>query len=149
MEVFGLIWVDHYATPISNIEGLPLPESFDQSSRQSRTADGRLPALRGSTLSSKRFLWIGLTFLLQLLLEPSLPMPWLRKHSLIALRDLSKTSLLYPHCYALKDIIFDSHESGGAFSDVHKGRYDEQLLCLKVVRLHQKSDTEAMLRVRP
>lgn len=88
------------------------------------------------------------SFLCKVLLEPTTPTHWLQKHSLIALRELSRGSLVYPHCYALKDIVFDSHEGGGAFSDIYKGRHSEHHLCLKVVRLHQKSDTEAMLKVR-
>lgn len=87
------------------------------------------------------------TLSLQILLEPSLPLPWLRKHSLIALRDLCKASFLYPRCYVLKDIDRGSPESGGAFSDIYKGRHGEGHLCLKVVRLFQKNDTSAMLRV--
>lgn len=77
----------------------------------------------------------------------SLPLSWLRKHSLIALYKLSKASLLYPHCYFLKDITIGSREAGGSFSEVYKGQHGEQELCLKVVRLHRKSDIEAMLKV--
>ncbi|KXN84925.1 hypothetical protein AN958_11908 [Leucoagaricus sp. SymC.cos] len=57
--------------------------------------------------------------------------PWFQKHALIALYKLSKSSLLYPRCYILRDISFDSHESGGGFSDIHKGHYGDQQLCLK------------------
>ncbi|KAF5356843.1 hypothetical protein D9756_006803 [Leucocoprinus leucothites] len=70
----------------------------------------------------------------------------LQKHALIALYKLSKETLLYPHCHVLKDIVFDQHESRGAFSDIHRGHHRDQQLCLKVVRLHQKSDTDAMLK---
>ncbi|KAJ3570724.1 hypothetical protein NP233_g4216 [Leucocoprinus birnbaumii] len=86
-------------------------------------------------------------FLYNVVRESSCPIPWLQKHALIALYKLSKTTLLYPHCYVLKDIVFDSHESGGAFSDIHRGHHGERQLCLKVIRLHQKSDTDAMLKI--
>lgn len=75
-------------------------------------------------------------------------MSWIQKYSLIALYKLSKASLVYPHCYILREITFGSHESGGAFSDVHKGQHGDRDLCLKVIRIHQKSDTDAMLKVR-
>ncbi|KAF5356842.1 hypothetical protein D9756_006802 [Leucocoprinus leucothites] len=86
-------------------------------------------------------------FLYNVVREKTCPIPWLQKHALIALYKLSKDTLLYPHCYVLKDIVFDQHESGGAFSDIHRGHHRDQQLCLKVVRLHQKSDTDAMLKI--
>lgn len=47
----------------------------------------------------------------------------------------------------MKDITRDALEDGGGFCDIYRGRYKRQTLCLKVVRVFQKSDTDAMLRV--
>ncbi|KAF5343973.1 hypothetical protein D9756_011431 [Leucocoprinus leucothites] len=86
-------------------------------------------------------------YLYSVLLRPVLPTPRLRKHVLITLYKLCKASLLYPRCYILKDsITFCSHEGGGGFSDIHKGHLGGKEFCLKVVRLHQKSDTDALLK---
>ncbi|KXN92263.1 Serine/threonine-protein kinase B-raf [Leucoagaricus sp. SymC.cos] len=86
-------------------------------------------------------------YMYSVLLEPALLPPGMRKYWLIALYKLSKASLLYPHCYFLKDITCNSQESCGGFSDIYKGRSGEQDLCLKVVRLYQKSHTDAMLKI--
>ncbi|KAF5345799.1 hypothetical protein D9756_010860 [Leucocoprinus leucothites] len=88
-------------------------------------------------------------YLYSVLLWPVLPIPQLRKHVLITLYKLCKASLLYPRCYILKDsITFCSHEGGGGFSDIHKGHLGGKEFCLKVVRLHQKSDTDTLLKAR-
>ncbi|KAF9447205.1 hypothetical protein P691DRAFT_671944, partial [Macrolepiota fuliginosa MF-IS2] len=53
---------------------------------------------------------------------------------------------LYPQCHLLKNIINESHEDGGSFSDVFKGRHGNYILCLEVVRLHQKADVDSALK---
>lgn len=85
---------------------------------------------------------------MEVVLQPSLQISHLHERSLVALYKLCKASLLYPHCYALKDIVFGARKDCGAFSDVYIGHHGEQDLCLKVVRLSQKSDVEALLKVR-
>jgi hypothetical protein len=65
----------------------------------------------------------------------------------IALRKLCEVSMLYPTCYVLEDIQDISSKAGGGFCDIHQGRYDNQLLCLKVVRLYQDSNIERLLKV--
>lgn len=55
--------------------------------------------------------------------------------------------MLHPQCYVLKDIVFDSREDSGGFCDIYRGHRGGRSLCLKVVRIHQKSDTDAVLRV--
>lgn len=85
---------------------------------------------------------------MKIVLLPKVHIPQLQDRSLVALYKLSKASLLYPHCYVLKHIIFGTRKDGGGFSDVYIGRHGEKDLCLKVVRLTEKSDVEAMLKVR-
>lgn len=82
--------------------------------------------------------------LLQPLVNPGVP--WFRKHTLIALRNLSGASMLYPHWYVLRDIVYESREDSGGFCDIHKGRYDTLGLCLKVVR-PQRFQLDRMLKV--
>lgn len=48
----------------------------------------------------------------------------------------------------MKNVTFGSPEDGGGFCDIYKGWHGEQRLCLKVIRLFQKSDTDAALKVR-
>ncbi|KXN85262.1 hypothetical protein AN958_11556 [Leucoagaricus sp. SymC.cos] len=91
---------------------------------------------------------IMIDYLYAVLSKPKLPKPWLRRHCLIALYKLSKSSLLYPHCYTLKDVVISgsSREAIGGFSDIHMVQLGDIKLCLKVVRL-SKSNTEYMLKL--
>ncbi|KAF9441109.1 kinase-like protein [Macrolepiota fuliginosa MF-IS2] len=85
---------------------------------------------------------------MQVLLLPSLPTPWLRKHSRIALYRLCSASMLCPQCYALEGIVKpNSAEASGGFGDIFKGRHGDRTLCLKVIRLHQRSDVVPALKV--
>lgn len=78
--------------------------------------------------------------------------PRLRKKILQALRRLCGASKLYPQCYILEPdltkITIDSKiEDGGGFSDIRRGRFGEQQLCLKVVRLFEAHEKEHALNV--
>lgn len=73
--------------------------------------------------------------------------PWLRKHTVIALRKLCEDSMLYPTCYALQGVEDVSHKGGGGFCDIFQGSYEGQALCLKVVRLYKKSKINELLKV--
>ncbi|KAF5353565.1 hypothetical protein D9756_008099 [Leucocoprinus leucothites] len=91
---------------------------------------------------------VMIEYLYSVLFLPDILEPWLRKYSLIALYRLCKATLLYPRCYVLKQTIeIVSHEGGGGFSDIYRGRLGDTDLCLKVVRLYQKSDTDTMLKI--
>jgi hypothetical protein len=74
-------------------------------------------------------------------------MTWLRKHALIVLYRLCKTSQLHPTCHSLHDIIVVSQEGGDAFCDIFKGTHGHYVLCLKVVREFKKTKTDRMLDV--
>ncbi|KXN82330.1 hypothetical protein AN958_02678 [Leucoagaricus sp. SymC.cos] len=86
-------------------------------------------------------------YLHSVLLQPASPGSSSQKLILVVLYKLCKSFLLYPHCYILKDINFESQEAGGGFSDIYKGRLGQQQLCLKVIRLFQRSDAKEMLKI--
>ncbi|KAF5357113.1 hypothetical protein D9756_006791 [Leucocoprinus leucothites] len=71
----------------------------------------------------------------------------LRKDVVHTLYGMCRAYLLYPRCYVLKDVDFGTHVTGGGFSDIYRGRAGQQPLCLKVVRLFQKSESEALLKM--
>lgn len=77
----------------------------------------------------------------QILLRSELLVPWLRKHTIIALYKLCRTSTLYPRCYVLKGITRNSvPDNMGGFCDIYKGHYGGQCICLKVLRAPQNMD---------
>lgn len=88
----------------------------------------------------------------QLLLDPDFlksAEDGLRKYTLIVLRKLCENSMLYPQSYVLKGIENLSHQnSEGGLCDIYQGRYKGQALCLKVVRLYQKTKADVILKVR-
>ncbi|KAJ3567064.1 hypothetical protein NP233_g6603 [Leucocoprinus birnbaumii] len=71
----------------------------------------------------------------------------LRKLILVTLYRLSKAANCYPECYALNNIVVGSQEGGGGFCDIHRGRHRDQVLCLKVVRMFRRSETEGMIKL--
>ncbi|KAF9447984.1 kinase-like protein, partial [Macrolepiota fuliginosa MF-IS2] len=89
---------------------------------------------------------VMIDYIHSVLLRPDLA-AWLRKHSRIVLYRLCSTSMLYPQCYVLKDIVKeDSPEASGGFGDIYKGRHGNKNLCLKVVRLPRKSEIVPTLK---
>lgn len=130
-------------------------KSLARNRRQSCSINHWFPELCGyfeliSSLTHSYNIWYLMpTF--QLLLDPDFSTsaePWLRKYTLITLRRICQNTLLYPQSYVLNDIKDASHLDGGGFCDIYRGSYNEQVLCLKVVRLFQKSDKDKMLKVR-
>lgn len=65
----------------------------------------------------------------------------------MALRKISEYSMLYPHWYVLEGVECESHEDGGGFCDVHKGRHGNLKLCLKVVKVYLDKPMDGMLKV--
>ncbi|KAF9441661.1 kinase-like protein [Macrolepiota fuliginosa MF-IS2] len=57
--------------------------------------------------------------------------------------------MLYPRCYVLKGIRYDSrYEDSGGFCDIVRGRTDDDLeLCLKVVRVYQRHETDKIMKI--
>ncbi|KAJ3569204.1 hypothetical protein NP233_g5203 [Leucocoprinus birnbaumii] len=105
------------------------------------------------TSTARPFAYLGYLHLLKCLALSRYPDPfpdWLRKHILIALRQLAENSMLYPQSYVLRDIISGSQpEACGGFCDIYKGTWRQhgQPLCLKVVRLYEKSDINQMFKL--
>jgi hypothetical protein len=65
-----------------------------------------------------------------------------------ALLELSRKSGLYPQCLALRGVEMDQLPvAHGGFGDVYKGRWQEKLIAVKVMKVYQNSDTDKLLKV--
>lgn len=74
--------------------------------------------------------------------------PGFRKLVLHTLHKLSQTTERHPRCYMLKDIaILGKVDNDRGLCHSYQGRYDEQNLCLKVIRLPQELGKKGMLKV--
>ncbi|KXN80747.1 Tyrosine-protein kinase receptor TYRO3 [Leucoagaricus sp. SymC.cos] len=90
---------------------------------------------------------IMIDYLYSVVFRPNIVTPWFRKHTVITLYKLCKTSLLYPQCYVLRDIDRETQpQDHGGFCDIYRGDYSGQKLCLKVVRAVKKSERDALLQ---
>jgi hypothetical protein len=76
--------------------------------------------------------------------------PSLKRFHTAALIKLSCTSGLYPECMTLKGIklVGNSALDGGGFGNIWKGLLGGQEICIKVLRIYQKSDKAKLLKVR-
>lgn len=73
-----------------------------------------------------------------------------RRRALSLLCKLAKSARVFPRCYELKGIEYDSEPvDGGGFAEVHKGKYRDEKICLKIVRVYQKQQSDEILRVSP
>ncbi|EKM75609.1 hypothetical protein AGABI1DRAFT_46199, partial [Agaricus bisporus var. burnettii JB137-S8] len=65
------------------------------------------------------------------------------------LRQLVKSAQVFPRCYDLVEVQFDSNQvrEGGSFADIFQGQYREQKVCVKAVRVFQKDANAQMLKV--
>ncbi|KAG6820010.1 hypothetical protein H0H93_006556 [Arthromyces matolae] len=71
----------------------------------------------------------------------------MRKRIMIATQNLSDTSNLYPTCYTLKDIEPEPYAvHGGQFTEVYRGRFEGQVLCIKAIRLFQEDQVRHALK---
>ena len=72
-----------------------------------------------------------------------------RRLHVATLIKLSKASGLYPKCLLLTGIEFvgDGAVDGGGFGDVWKGRFGDQFLAMKVLKVYVKSDINELLKV--
>ena len=68
---------------------------------------------------------------------------------LSALLRLSRKSGLYPECIILKDIVRedDCAVASGHFGEVWKGKFRDQQVCLKVVKIYKQSHVDHLLKV--
>jgi hypothetical protein len=66
-----------------------------------------------------------------------------------ALLRLSRASDLHPRCFPLSELQKVGHQvAAGGFGDIWKGLVGGQSVCVKVMRIFQESDVEAVLKVR-
>ena len=92
------------------------------------------------------------SFQLQLLDYPLLPVDdGIRPVISKALLRLSTTSSLHPRCFVLSDRLqLDGHQvAAGSFGYVWKGRIHGEIVSVKVMRVYQEADVEALLKVSP
>lgn len=81
--------------------------------------------------------------LLQMLLDYSPPVEGaFRILFTQALLRLSRKSELYPQCFALTDVTRQGEYpvTNGHFGEIYKGSFRRRLVCLKVVKMYEKSD---------
>ncbi|KAJ7651064.1 kinase-like domain-containing protein [Roridomyces roridus] len=65
-----------------------------------------------------------------------------------ALLRLSADSELYPRCFTLAELEHERLVAGGSFSDVYMGYLCGQCVAVKMMRVFDESDIEAVLKVR-
>jgi hypothetical protein len=72
----------------------------------------------------------------------------LNRHRLFkALIRLSRNSKLHPRCLTLEALEPGRQVAGGAFGDVYKASLDGQLVAVKMMRVFEDSDIDALLKV--
>ena len=67
-----------------------------------------------------------------------------------ALLRLSKLSKLYPECLTITDLERDDDVfpvDSGRFGEIYKGRSRNQVICLKVIKVNQKTQINHLLKV--
>jgi hypothetical protein len=71
-----------------------------------------------------------------------------RNDILGALLRLSKLSKLYPECLTITDLERDNDVlDSGRFGEIYKGRSRNQAICLKVIKVNQKTQIRHLLKV--
>jgi hypothetical protein len=68
-----------------------------------------------------------------------------------ALLRLSRESGLHPKCFPLLELRKDGEQmvAGGGFADIWKGLIQGQSVSVKVMRVYQDKDVNALLKVSP
>lgn len=68
----------------------------------------------------------------------------------VALLRLSKKSALVPECFSLTDVTRESEwpVTDGHFGEIYKGYFRNKRVCLKVVKMYQKSNRKLLFKVR-
>ena len=74
-----------------------------------------------------------------------------RNDILAALLRLSKSSKLYPECLTITDLERDDDTvlpvDSGRFGEIYKGHSRNQAICLKVIKVNQKTQIKHLLKV--
>ncbi|KAF9455773.1 hypothetical protein BDZ94DRAFT_1205430 [Collybia nuda] len=87
--------------------------------------------------------------LLQTLMNAPDLEPAFRRQLVVTMQRLSKKSLLYPKCFDLKDAVQAISEdpvAAGSFADIHQGRFQNQVVCIKLIRVYQSSQVEYIVK---
>lgn len=66
------------------------------------------------------------------------------------MQRLSRGSRLYPTCFDMKDAVRLDGEgpvAAGSFADIHKGYFQDHFVCLKSIRVYQKSKVNYIVKV--
>lgn len=64
------------------------------------------------------------------------------------LLKLSKKSKQHPRCLTLSDLQLTGYPvTGGSFGDIYKIQFQDETVCVKVMRMYQEADVEALLKV--
>ncbi|TFK41745.1 kinase-like domain-containing protein [Crucibulum laeve] len=84
--------------------------------------------------------------LLQRVLDyPQLAAP-LKRRLLVLLLRLSRKSGLYPKCFTLKQVERgESPMTAGHFGDIWKGKFQSRNVCLKIIKMYEKSRVDHLL----
>ncbi|KAJ8088413.1 Receptor-interacting serine/threonine-protein kinase 1 [Marasmius tenuissimus] len=74
--------------------------------------------------------------------------PRLRSSILRMMLHLSKRSGLCPNCLNIKNVkkVGEHPVGGGGFGDVWKGKIDNEVVCLKMVKVYQMSDVQKLVK---
>ncbi|MDV2583587.1 hypothetical protein, partial [Alkalibacillus haloalkaliphilus] len=65
-----------------------------------------------------------------------------------AMQRLSTRSGLYPICYNLEQVEVDRIPiAAGGFADIYRGRFQDQPVCLKAIRVYQTTQIDYFLKV--
>ncbi|KAG6818747.1 hypothetical protein H0H93_002155 [Arthromyces matolae] len=91
-------------------------------------------------------LHIGLHPIFQLLDLPDLD-DEAKKQIVVATQRLSEDSNLYPACYELKGVKLEGYAvHGGQFTEIYRGDFQGQVVCIKAIRLFQRDQVEHTLK---
>ena len=72
-----------------------------------------------------------------------------RNDILGALLRLSKLSKLYPECLTITDLEREDYVmDSGRFGEIYKGRSCNQAICLKIIKVNQKTQIKHLLKVK-
>ncbi|KAJ6448539.1 kinase-like domain-containing protein, partial [Mycena sanguinolenta] len=85
--------------------------------------------------------------LLQDLLDYRLLDPLIHSVLLKGLLKLSKKLKRYPRCFALRHLrLAGNPVAAGTFGDIWKTQFHKEIVCVKVMRVYEESDIEALLK---
>ncbi|KAG6818414.1 hypothetical protein H0H93_005163, partial [Arthromyces matolae] len=72
-----------------------------------------------------------------------------RKQLIVATQRISLGSGLYPACYELQGVedVGSFPHSGGSFADIYKGKFQGEVVCIKIIRIFKTTQIAYMIKV--